>query len=95
MNGLKLFFCLFCRKVLTLHRNWFTIIVMKRESGVNPEQSRCCNIPFLCKHFMPLDEKREELNVKRRVSGKAVCTGIKSEDLPLSLLNHRFEEKRI
>ena len=61
---------------------------MKRESGVNPEQSRCCNIPFLCKHFVPLDEKREE-------SGKAVCTGIKSEDLPLSLLNHRFEERRI
>ena len=56
---IEAFFCLFCRKVLTLHRNWFTIIVMKRESGVNPEQSRCCNIPFLCKPLMPLDEKRE------------------------------------
>lgn len=60
MNGLKRFFCLFCRNVVTLHCNWFTIIVMKRESGVSPEQSRCCNIPFLCKHFMPLDVKREE-----------------------------------
>lgn len=89
MNRLKLFFCLFCRKVLTLHRNWFTIIVMKRESGVNPEQSRCCNIPFLCKHFVPLNEL---LFIS---FGKAVYTGIKSEDLPLSLLNHRFEEKRI
>ena len=68
---------------------------MKRESGVSPEQSRCCNIPFLCKHFVPLDEKREGWNVKRHESGKAVCTGIKSEDLPLSLLNHRFEERRI
>lgn len=89
MKGLKHFFCLFCRNVVTLHCNWFTIIVMKRESGVSPEQSRCCNIPFLCKHFVPLNE------LFFISFGKAVCTGIKSEDLPLSLLNHRFEERRI
>jgi hypothetical protein len=62
---------------------------MKRESGENPEQSRCCDIPFLCKRFVPLDED------EREASGKAVCTGMKSEDLPLPMLNHRFEERRI
>lgn len=89
MNGWKGFFCLFSRNVVTLQRNWFTNIVMKRESGENPEQSRCCEIPFLCKQSVPLNEYAVV------TFGKAVCTGIKSEDLPLSLLNHRFEERRI
>jgi len=33
---------------VSLHLHWFTPVyqpkVMKRESGVNPEQSRCCKL---------------------------------------------------
>ncbi len=47
---------------------------MKRESGANPEQTRCCKLR-LCAEHIPYA-------TVRRADGKAFRHGSKSEDLP-------------
>lgn len=61
---------------------------IKRESGANPEQSRCCKFHIMLQTInslsMPLD----------MLSGKAVCNRNKSEDLPC-ILYHCFRGKSV
>lgn len=59
---------------------------MKRESGVNPEQSRCCEQSFFGHHIvLPLTIFRE---------GKCM-SGCESEDLPLLFIAIVFRGKPI
>lgn len=77
-------FSYFCRALVRRSRFGKAI---KRESGENPEQSRCCKFHKALPNYpMPLETIRFR---------EGVGNGNKSEDLPCNTLIIAFEEKAL
>jgi hypothetical protein len=72
---------------------------VKRESGENPEQSRCCELAENLRWYLPLQPSKEKTTVRRHSRmGRSRVVGSKSEDLPshdFKAFEERAEELKI
>lgn len=64
----------FQQNSVTLQAQWFTTEVIKRESGENPEQSRCCKLSFDETNTKPLHLVGKAFVLGQRARRPAIVT---------------------